>query len=56
MPLLSALASNANIYSDLEIEDEYFTAGIFQQDLTDIINMMKWAEAHEINKVRLIEL
>jgi hypothetical protein len=52
--LLRILDETPDIFSLLEVSSEYFTKGIFRQDLVDLSKMLKWAEDNGERKVRLV--
>jgi hypothetical protein len=51
--LLEALNTNPNVYTHLQLTDDYFIQGFFQQDIQDLYRMMQWAEQEQIEQVRL---
>jgi|SRR5688572_30034781 len=52
--VLSILENNPNIYSTLRVTDQYFTENIFLQDLSDLLEMFKWAKDNKEKKARLV--
>ena len=52
--LLNCLNTHQDSWSTLEIEDNYFTSGFFEQDMRDLLGMASWARDQGIPKVRLM--
>jgi hypothetical protein len=52
--LLEATRDLAALASGLGISDDYFQEGIFAQDLIDLREMLRWAQALQIPFVRLV--
>ena len=52
-PLINALETHPSIFFDLEIENPYFTGGGFGKDLIDMVKMLDWCIANNIEKVRI---
>jgi len=51
--LINALELHPSIFVHLEIEDPYFTRGYFRQDALDMVKMLDWCIANQIEKVRI---
>ncbi|MFT3890803.1 MAG: hypothetical protein QM730_04145 [Anaerolineales bacterium] len=51
--LINTLESHPDIFSDLKIEDPYFTHGSFRQDALDMVKMLEWCITNKIEKVRI---
>jgi hypothetical protein len=52
--LLNLTSSLPPLLSKLNISDDYFRDGTFSQDLIDLREMIRWAEAQQIPFVRLV--
>lgn len=44
---------NPDVFSQLDIKDDYFLKGEFKKDLVDLIHIAEWAKENGIRKVRL---
>jgi hypothetical protein len=42
-----------SVFSQLEIQDEYFLQGYFKNELLDLIRMAEWAKENGVKKIRL---
>lgn len=51
--LLKVLHDNPDVFSLLDISSEYFTKGIFEENLIDLLKMLEWAIENGEKKVRL---
>lgn len=51
--LLKVLDETSGMFSLLGVSNEYFTKGIFRQDIVDLSKMLKWAEDSGERRVRL---
>ena len=52
--LLALLEAPSPALSELSVSDEYFSEGLFVQDIRDLRAMLAWAAGHGIPKVRLV--
>jgi hypothetical protein len=52
--LLGSMRDLPALVSRLTISDDYFKEGIFAQDLIDLRQMVRWAQAQQIPFVRLV--
>ena len=52
-PLILALETHPSICFDLGIENPYFTSGCFRQNLMEMVKMLDWCIANNIEKVRI---
>lgn len=53
--LLAVLAESSTVFSELGIDDDYFTDGYFYQNITDILKEVERARDQGIRKVRIVE-
>ena len=42
-----------DVFSRLEIQDDYFLQGYFKKELLDLIRMAEWAKENNVRKIRL---
>jgi hypothetical protein len=53
VPLVKVLDTHSNMFSDLEIDDRYFTSGYFRKDLETMTKALEWCIENNIKKVRI---
>ena len=52
-PILAALDENPDIFSVVDVSENYFARGVFKQDLVDLLRMINWANEKGEKKVRI---
>ncbi len=52
-PVLTVLDENPDIFSVLGVSANYFTRGVFKQDLVDLLRMINWAKEKGEKKARI---
>ena len=51
--LVDKVDNEPDVFSKLEIQDDYFSQGYFKNELLDLIRMAEWAKENDVKKIRL---